>query len=651
VGAGLLVGLLAAVVHRQGLDLLFDGQRLDAAWLVRRGGLLYTDLVQREGPLDAHLLALLFSFLGERAATLALAKALLDGLTAAVGLMAARRLGAGAFSVLVPLGVLALGPVPPFLALCGLCALLLGGTGPRCAGAAGLTAGLAALCGLDGLALAGGLLLFAVGRRRAEELPRGALALGAALPLGITVAVGLLRGHLGAGVEQVGGLGLRHLIEQLARVPGRGLVESLVSGGGQAHPFSDLGTGEKLEGFLPLHGAWRAAAWRLRTVALFALPMAAWHVPPPSPLRRSILALAALPLVGVVLRGDAAFVDAAALGALVLGAALAARLPARSRLVAGLVAFLLLGPPLGESLWLAAHAQRPGLETWARSRAGVSLATARIGEFEALDAAMPVPASTPVLIWPASPGLHFLLDRPWADPQVILLRGWVRDGEAVAKRLADDPPAVALLGLAWHYTGRQVEHLAPGAWEVLRRRYEVLGNVVSDAVRLRMLQRLPPGTDARTLPLPRRLPEVEQPVANDASPPLRPRFEIGQTIQMGPTDLEGISVRWRTEARDLRVPLRLRVWGRRNGAFHALLAMIDVEIEIPGDLHRSWLRLAPVADTASREIAVTFELLEEPASELRLLWHRQDGDEDFYPEGAALVEMRPLPADLYFFAW
>jgi hypothetical protein len=154
------------------------------------------------------------------------------------------------------------------------------------------------------------------------------------------------------------------------------------------------------------------------------------------------------------------------------------------------------------------------------------------------------------------------------------------------------------------------------------------------------------------LTLPQRLPDVEQSVGNGVSPALRSNYEIGQSFRVGPRDLEGFAVRWRTDADSLTVGVRIRIWKWENGGWNRLMEIYELEVPIRGDFDRSFLRFGPVEDSAGQLLAITFELKEDPGPELRFVWHdEKDGAPDLYPEGAALVELKPQDADLYFFSW
>jgi len=667
--AALAVFALSLGLRRQGLDLLEEGQWLLCAWVLEQGGHLYREIFTRQGPLDAHLLWLVFAMAGTRVASLALLEAAFDGLAAGALLVGARRLGAGRWAGLAPVGVLALGPFPPRFTLALWAAVLLAGAARRGAIVlAGLLAALAALGGMDALGLVLLLAIFAPPTRR-PRLFRTA----ATLPLLATLAAGLGSGTLPAALDQVGGGWAARLGDQIERVPPTRLLHTFVTAENAPSPFTLLKTGEELPPILPAAASLRTWSWRLRLFLLAGIGGWAWRRRARwGPSARPLLIVALAPWVGIILRGDARFVDTAWLGALVFLPLLLGRgsFPTGRRepkkeapgpggrlAWAGLAVVLLWGPSLAENGWLLTHPHRPGLRWWKGPTAGVALSTGTLNALHRLHKALPEAVTTrgePLLAWPASPGLNFLLQAPPALPQTLLLPERIRHPNALARQLEQAAPEVVLLGLSWDFPGRRIGQLAPGCWDHLREHYRVRGNLVQAPVKLRILERLGPREKLDELPLPARLPDVEQTVANGESPALRHDFEIGQTLLVGDRDLEGFAVRWRTKAKDVTVPLRLRIWMQQGDRWSNLAARYDVDTKIPGDLHRSYFRFPPVKDSAHRRVAITFEAREDLPYDLRLLWHRHglsDVPVDFYPEGTALLEMEPVDADLYFLSW
>jgi hypothetical protein len=212
-----------------------------------------------------------------------------------------------------------------------------------------------------------------------------------------------------------------------------------------------------------------------------------------------------------------------------------------------------------------------------------------------------------------------------------------------------------LLGLRPNVSGTYLRRAAPTLWAYLRQHYRVQDNLAESPDPFRVLARAPGGyTEILTLPLAQRLADIEQAVANDAGPALRPEMTVGQSFPVGPLDLAGFAVRWRTRGTNVALRLRVGVWQEYGGGFDTLLEFFDVDVTVAGDLDRSYLRLTPVAGTAATTVAVTLELIEPARDEVRPMWHRHGASsatQDLFPEGSALVGMAPVAADLWFYAY
>jgi len=320
----------------------------------------------------------------------------------------------------------------------------------------------------------------------------------------------------------------------------------------------------------------------------------------------------------------------------------------RRRIVWLVLVALALAPRAAERAWLATHVLREGLIVWERPRAEILLTRDRIHNLERVVGTW-VGTTEPALIWPAHPGLHFVFGIP-APTRHLLMPSTERASLEAIGDLSADPPSRILLGLAGAGSAMQIRRQSPAIWDFLRARYEVVGDVAGVSDEFRALQWHEGKLDA--VGLPQRLPDLALSFANDSSPALVPDLAVGQTLVTGGSDLAGVSLRWATPGTDLHPRLRIDVWaqGSDGRGFTRLLAFYDIQLDIPRDGHRSWIRFGPVADTAQRELALTFELQEPSPVPLHLLWHRHDmgdAERDFYPEGTAIVNGQPVAADLY----
>ncbi len=682
--AGLGPLLLGLVVFRQGIQLRDDGLWLLGAQLLGQGGVLYRDLFVADGPARYVMLGPFLAAAGGSALGLVWLKSVCSAAAAAAGFWAAQRTGAGARAWLVPLGVVALGPPPPWIVTLGVLAVLFGHAldcardrwlPPRSALLWGCAFGTLGWFGA-GAGVAGAFVLLAsaaiarAGILRSRALA-ARLAVGLLAVVALPLALAALSGALDTALWDTVVHPLRQWQQQMAHGGLLAWLRTLRSGAWLDLPFAELATGERLGAAWPAHAA-------LRSLALRLLLLAIWVVPPLalSLRRRGAQAgieagLCAFALAGwgvLVPAGGLNHLRAGWLGSLwVLPAVLApSRLPPRAQPVGRAAAWVLalgaLGPLAAEPLWLGLHARRATLQTWERPRAGVQLSPARA---EGLDGVLAdivartggnngTPAA-PVLIWPAQPGLQFLLDAPLATAQATVGPGEVRDPASVIASLDASAPPVALLSPVLSHSRDQLRADAPQLWSYLRRNYSLVGNVVDRPDEFRVLARVPGGLkEMLALPLPARLPDLEQAVGNDASPALVKDATVGQSFPVGDLDLAGIAVRWRTRRPDVHARVRVAVWLQRGGKFDTLLDFFDVDVTIARDLDRSFLRFGPITGTANGTVAVTFELRDTTPQEIRLLWHRHDATQhvaDFLPDGSALVNMQPVAADLYFFSY
>ena len=529
--------------------------------------------------------------------------------------------------------------------------------------ASGFFLALATLSGVDGLLLAlllGGGTLSALPRETPplRARARAWLWLGAAIPLIGVLLGGVLKGNLLKGFDQVLLAGFSESMHLIANFsPGKwwhGLWDARFA----LSPFKSLMTGESLHELFPSAPILRVLSFRLQNLLLFFVLAWAWSRPSFRRARmRPLMILATAPLVGTIFHGNAMYSHRAWLAVAILLPLLLSELrkpSLRAGAAAGVV-LLAWSLPIMENTWLATHMQREDLRWWHRPRTGIALDTQQVSKLDALFALLKAESGDkqePLLVWPKSPAINFLMDAPLALPQAVLLPGRVRHEERLAPQLEQSAPRHILLGLSWNYTGEQIEELAPGCWDFMRQNYRVLGSVIGPDLRFRVLQHLGPDEKLEELTLPQRLPDVEQSVGNGVSPALRTKFEIGQSFRVGPRDLEGFAVRWRTEADSLTVGLRIRIWKWEKNGWNRLMETYELDVPIRGNLDRSFLRFGPVEDSAEQLVAVTFELKKDPGPELRLVWHdEKNGAPDLYPEGAALVELEPRDADLYFFSW
>jgi hypothetical protein len=434
-----------------------------------------------------------------------------------------------------------------------------------------------------------------------------------------------------------------------------------------ARPFAEVMTGEDLAPGWPGHAGQRAWSLRSLYVLFWLVPLVTfwlwWRRRDRADVRPAlwgpILAVAVAFWATVIGRGDVFHLRVAGYGSLILWPLLLRLLSDRrpsSAVTGSLLAVLLLAPLAGEKLWLLIQADRPHLSMWQRPTARVQVARDQREAIEGLFASLAWDRTSPMLIWPLQPGLHFLMDVPLATAQATLLGGEVRDPGQVVAELDRSQPPICLQGRFWGvWSGvRSIKQIFPDLWAYLRRNYRIEGWVRKPGNEYWILSRVPGGEAAvLALPAQARLADNEQRVSNSAGPVMQPGRQVGQSFRVGPLDLSGIAIRWAVRGPfPVEFPLKVRVWGESDRGFDVPLMLWETAVTIPDAAQlTSVVNLPRVESSANRMVAVTFEIPEPTSMEVRLTWNVPLTDVEyveFYPEGTALVNGRPIPGDLYF---
>lgn len=644
-GAAVVVTLVARVVTGQGLDLLHDGLLLVGADRLAAGATLYRDVFVPGGPAPYVLLAAAFGAFGTSAAVAALVDALLLGLLAAVGTLAARRSGAGASAALVPVAALAtLGAgwdttaILLMTVVTGRAARGRPGTGAALA--LGLGWGAASWFGLGtlvaGVVIGGGVLTLA---GRVDRRSIAAFAVGLVAAAAVPFAWALATGSTAVFAEALG-TGLRS---------GGGPTEFV-----RAHlrPFAGLATGETLE------AAWPAQAIA-RTVAVIVGLFLAGIAPPVAlviAVRRGrdslLVALALFGLacgVGVLLGGGgAAWAGAVTAGVVLLLAAGARRGAVVRAALLGLVLVAVL-PLAAETVWLAANVDREGLATWERERAGVALTAERIASLEDGFGELGDGPRIETVFWPAAPALNFVFDLPPGHPRTALVEGLTGDADAVVDALDENPPKRLVV---LREEGVDLRSSVPSVWEHLRKNTRVESTVVDSGQPAWILRPVYEGWAlVQQLPPAKRLPAVFHTTADRWSPRLGEETRVAQTFRMGDSDLNGLQVRWLTLSTGFRAPVEIVVWSVDGGRLFSPLHALRTEVFFDAPQKTSVFTFDPVPGTAGRDVAIEFRVPPEVRWPIHLMWHDHEGEADPFPAGTALVDGEAVPADLYFVAY
>lgn len=640
----LLVGSASAPALHQGFDLLAQGAPLLGARLALEG----TPSANTATPFANAVLGAWMLLAGSKIGALAMLHALTTGIGAGLACWLSWPRAGWSSAVVWSLVGLATAPLPLALTLAiGFAVAWCASPHLRPAIAGGGWVLVAALDPRWGVALLP-LAAFAVPRRDGS-------ARSLAMALVVTASIVLLTGLITVGlVPTLSGNVIEPLRDLGDRIVNGGalrFVRTAIAGTQLTAPFGGWPpTGENLVAAWPAQGELRGNALRviaaLPWIAMVWLLLAARISTGRSVHARLAAALFAAAALALVLRGD---VNGLRLALVPLTAAMVATIVVSGRrwLFVGLAAVLAL-PLASETLWLSSHAERPGLVHWDDARGGVRLEAGRAQRWNEIRRQLVPRAGESALIWPANPGLHWILG---TTPLTLddAQPGGTEADRRVADALAHSAPRLVLLGQHPAVSGHQLLERMPRSWEQLRDRYRLAGLVRPEQSDYRLLL---PFDGQSADPLAQQLPMVELTVAGETTPAMRPGFQVGQSFRLGGRDLGGFAVRVRTRGRDLTVDIRIQVWQRRASGFDTALLSERVSTTVAGDGSLLWFR-TPVQDTAHQDLAITLELRNEIAEELRLDWyvHDEAHEVDFYPEGTAMLGLSPVAADLYFLVY
>lgn len=667
--ASLVPLVIGLAVHRQGFNLLDDGLWLLGTRVLVDGGVLYGDIFSIYGPARYFLLAPFFLVLGPSALTLAVFKAVLDGAASGFGWWYTRRLGAGRWSWLVPLGVVAFGPVHPRYFAAALFAALVGSLlkkSPtlRTGIFAGAAWGALSLFGLDmagygAVILAGGWGLsrgsaFGPGAWRRFPISGVAAGLGAVLGIGLLVSWAL--GVLDAAIWDT----VIYPVTRFGDAMGVAWYRSF-QGDPQLHqPFAGQFTGESLP------GVWAGHAWH-RTTAIRLMFLLVWLVPAwflwngrrsGDPRLGPLVAVAVAGWVTLMGRGDVFHLRLIWFSALLLMPVLLARQPGGRwvRGSLGVLFILMVAAPLAaEKAWLAANLQRPGLVRWERDTAGIYLAEGRANTLEIICAELPWDGKSPVLVWPAQPGLQFALGAPLATAQTTLLGGEVRDDASLLAGLDTSRPSAAILGSAWGLVSgaSDIRGLAPEAWGYLRRNFHYQSEYLTeDEIFYSAVRANDAGRQAAGSPN-LRLPGIAQQTTAEATAAIGAGVSVAQSFRVEDFDLGSVELLFRCPG-PFPYPISFMVTfseidGNRLGR---RLLQFPFQVSLMERTKKLRFSFPVLPETVGKTVLMDITGHPDGTRPFSLLWNKATAEVptfvDYYPEGQAYFQKKPVEADLYF---
>ncbi len=658
----LIVGALAVwpayLAATQGFNLLDDGLWLLGARILTEGGVLYRDLFSIYGPAKFILLLPFFAVMGQSAAALAMLKAVSVGVAAGLGAyIVARRVSL--YLVWIPLvGALGLWATRPRYVVAGAFALAIAAClerapRPRVYALLGLGWAAVAAFGLDAAGYATVILvgtLVLTPDRRPDRSSLIALAGGAFGGLGLLLVIAAATGSLNAALWDT----LVYPLTRFGAEMGLSPLDTFRNADVAGVLFLDHQTGEVHTEAWSDHRLMMILARRSLYIGLLALPVTgcllAWRRRG-DPLLAAVTAFAVAGWSTAAVRGEAGHLAAGWLGCLwllpLLPSVLSRQKQRTARIVASVLALIILIPLAAEPIWLATHADRPGLAKWNRSSAGIRLTDERINNLEALDKNLGSLSADSMLFWPARPGLNFFFDIPAASPQATLLGGEVRNPQTVLDHLADTPDHAVLLHPPHRRDGRGNRDVAPEIWAGLRQHYRVAGRVTGATDEFIVLVPTEQGQTSADLPLQIRLHDQRQSIADEASPAMSTNQPIGQALQLGLAPLSGLAIRPATTAATEMV-WDITVRTLDNSTPGRELGRYRLDHPIAAGQSLIYLPFGPVPGSAGLTVLVELKPVSTPVADIRLLWHEKA---QAAPDDAAWVAGRPTSAQLYFFSY
>ncbi len=318
---------------------------------------------------------------------------------------------------------------------------------------------------------------------------------------------------------------------------------------------------------------------------------------------------------------------------------------------------ILVAPLLGEQVWLATHLDRPGLVRWERDSARVYLEPKQVETLESLCSELPWDGRSPVLVWPAHPGLQFVLGAPLATAQTTLLGGEVRDPAAVIADLERSGPPVVILGSARGLVSgvTNIQGLAPTLWAHLRRHYERAEEYMAEgktflvATRVSKAGDRDPGGEAR-------LPGAAQEMANSTSPALGSGVSIAQSFRVLDFDLGGVELLFRSPG-PYPYPVSFVLTFHELGGSRGTRQLQQIPVNVSLETRTKKIRFSfePISGTAGKFLLMEISGNPEGTQPFSLLWNKSTEEfplfVDYYPEGQAFFNYQSVEADLFFLSY
>jgi hypothetical protein len=277
-----------------------------------------------------------------------------------------------------------------------------------------------------------------------------------------------------------------------------------------------------------------------------------------------------------------------------------------------------------------------------------------VATLESMCSALPWDGNAPVLVWPAAPGLQFVLGAPLATSQATLLGGEVRQSASVITDLEESRPPVVILGSARGIiTGvTNLQGLAPTLWTHLRRHYEWAEEYTAPGETYLVATRIP-DSERRAPRVEARLPGAAQEMASSTSPALGSGVSVAQTFRVLDFDLGGMELLFRSPGPfpyQVSFVMTFHELGGSRGTRQ--IQQIPIKISLETRTKKVKFSFPPLVGTKGKLLLMEISVNPEGTQPFNLLWNKSTEEipqfVDYYPEGQVFFNYEPLQADLFF---
>jgi hypothetical protein len=137
---------------------------------------------------------------------------------------------------------------------------------------------------------------------------------------------------------------------------------------------------------------------------------------------------------------------------------------------------------------------------------------------------------------------------------------------------------------------------------------------------------------------------------------LSPGVVIGQVFRVGGLDLHGVVLLVATTGKlPAETDMQIEIEEVLDGGRTQSLALFKSRVPLDQSAQLRTLAFPVIPRTAGKMIVLNLSVAPNSEHEVRLLWHDPRADKgdpvDYYPDGHALLNGRPVDADLFFISY